>query len=241
MLVGVRRRRRAPSTTYRYVITYAPDAQAPATAEHADPWGRAIVYPNWTTATRDDSDARSLVTSSDFAWGAAPSLTDWHQTVLYQLHVGSFAQTAAGAADPIGDLIAQIPYLQRLGVNAVQLLPFTEFASALSLGYNSVLPFAIERDYGTPNDFKRLVAALHAAGMRVLIDVVFNHIDTDEGGRLLHHFLALLLRRVVDAGKLVRRVLLRRRRAEHAVGPAARLRAARGAALPAGQHRDVAR
>jgi 1,4-alpha-glucan branching enzyme len=176
-------------TSYRYVITYNPPGQPPRTVERADPWGRAIVYPNWTPATRDDSDARSLVTATDFAWQPAPALPDWRNAVLYQLHVGSFAQPAAGSADPIGDLIGQIPYLERLGVNVVQLLPFTEFASSLSLGYNSVLPFAIEHDYGDPNDFKRLVAALHAAGMRVLIDVVFNHIDTDEGGRLLPYSL----------------------------------------------------
>src|SRR5579863_4864817 len=176
-------------TGYRFRVTYAPTGQAPVTFERVDPWGRAVMFPKWTASTQDDSDARSLLTSAAFAWGPAAALCDWHSTVIYQLHVGTFAQPSAGAADPIGDLIAQIPYLTSLGVNAVQFLPFTEFAGPLSLGYNAVLPFAIEHDYGDPADFKRLVKALHDAGLRVLVDVVYNHIDVDNGGPTLMYSL----------------------------------------------------
>jgi 1,4-alpha-glucan branching enzyme len=56
-----------------------------------------------------------------------------------------------------------------------------EFSAALSLDYDPVLPFALERDYGAPQDLKRLVRALHDAGIAVLIDVVFNHLDVSIG------------------------------------------------------------
>jgi maltooligosyltrehalose trehalohydrolase len=62
---------------------------------------------------------------------------------------------------PIDALITQIRYLKDLGVNAVQFLRFVEFSAALSLGYDPVLTFALERDYGTPQDLERLVQALH--------------------------------------------------------------------------------
>ena len=159
-------------TNYRYIVTFTGGS-----AERADPFARSIIYPNWTDATQDDSDARSVVTSRDFAWGSTFSAPGWRQLVIYQLHVGTFFDPTQGGANQIDDLIGQIPYLQALGVNAVQFLPFVEFSAPLSLGYDTVLPFAMERDYGTPQDFMRLVQALHAANMSVLVDVVYNHID----------------------------------------------------------------
>lgn len=165
-------------TNYRYVV----GTPAGTTIERVDPQARSIVYPNWTDATQDDSDARSVVTSRDFDWGPAFQAPGWRQLVIYQLHIGTFYNPTIGAANKVDDLIRQIPYLQNLGVNAVQLLPYIEFASPLSLGYDPVLPFAIERDYGSPEDFKRLVQALHSAGMSVLADVVYNHIDVSIGG-----------------------------------------------------------
>jgi 1,4-alpha-glucan branching enzyme len=162
----------AEECNYRFVIQFAGGS-----AERVDPFARSIVYPNWTTASQDDSDARSVVTSRDFAWGSVFTAPGWDQLVIYQIHIGTFFDPARGGANQIDDLILQIPYLQSLGINAVQFLPFVEFSAPLSLGYDSVLPFAMERDYGTPEDFKRLVQALHAAKIAVLVDVVYNHID----------------------------------------------------------------
>jgi 1,4-alpha-glucan branching enzyme len=162
----------ADGTNYRFVIGFNG-----STFERVDPFARSIVFPNWSDATQDDSDARSIVTSRDFAWGAPFTAPGWRELVIYQLHIGTFFDASVGGANHIDDLITQIPYLSRLGINVVQFLPFVEFSSPLSLGYDPVLPFAIERDYGSPADFKRLLQALHAAGICVLIDVVYNHID----------------------------------------------------------------
>jgi 1,4-alpha-glucan branching enzyme len=166
----------AEGTHYRYVVNLA----GGGTAERVDPYARSIVFPRFTAASQDDSDARSVVTDRSFAFRpfTAPG---WRELVIYQMHIGTFFDASLGGP-PIDALIRQVPYLQDLGVNAVQLLPFAEFSAALSLGYDPVLPFALERDYGTPQDFKRLVQALHDAGIAVLIDVVFNHLDVSIGG-----------------------------------------------------------
>jgi 1,4-alpha-glucan branching enzyme len=161
----------AAEANYRYVISFTGGP-----VERVDPFARSIVYPNWTDASQDDSDARSVVTSRDSDWGPTFTAPGWHELVIYQLHIGTFFDPTRGGANKIDDLILQIPYLQSLGVNAVQFLPFVEFSAPLSLGYDPVLPFAMERDYGTPQDFMRLVQQLHAANIAVLVDVVYNHL-----------------------------------------------------------------
>jgi 1,4-alpha-glucan branching enzyme len=160
-------------TAYRYVVTFA----GGGSKERVDPFARSIVFPNFTPANQDDSDARSVVTDRAFDFGQPFRAPGWRELVIYQLHVGTFFDASAGTKKPIDGLIKQIKHLVDLGVNAVQFLPFVEFSAPLSLGYDPVLPFAIERDYGKPQDFKRLVKALHDAGIAVLVDVVYNHID----------------------------------------------------------------
>jgi len=164
-------------TNYLYVISLA----GGGTKERVDPYGRSIVFPNFNPQTQDVSVFRSIVTDRSFPF-APFSAPGWRELVIYQLHIGTFFDASIHDLPPIDALIGQIPYLRALGVNAVQFLPFVEFSAALSLGYDPVLPFALERDYGTPQDFKRLVQALHAAGIAVLIDVVFNHLDVSSGG-----------------------------------------------------------
>jgi len=176
----------ADGTHYRFVLTGGDNGGGQV--ERVDPWGRSIVYPNWTDTTRDDTDARSVVVDGAFDWGAPFQAAGWRELVIYQLHMGTFYDRAAGggggggAASAIDGLIDQVEHLTQLGVNAVQFLPFAEYASAFSMGYNTALPYVLERDYGTPHDFKRLVRALHEAGMRVIIDVVHNHIEISSGG-----------------------------------------------------------
>ncbi len=160
------------AANYRLLVDFAGGS-----AERVDPFARSIVFPNWTNASQNDSDARSVVTSRVFPAGAQFTAPGWRETVIYQIHIGTFFDPTKGGASKISDLILQIPYLQQLGVNTVQFLPFVEFSAPLSLGYDPVLPYAMERDYGTPQDFMRLVQALHDAKIAVYVDVVYNHID----------------------------------------------------------------
>jgi glycogen debranching enzyme GlgX len=162
------------------------------------------------TLNRQDSApfmAKSVVVHDDFDWGdddlvrPRVRLTD---TVIYELHVKGFTKlhdrvpehlrgTYAGLATP-----AVVDYLKDLGITTVELLPIHQFVSEPSLaarglrnywGYNSIGFFAPHNEYGSGGDrgeqvaeFKSMVKALHAAGLEVILDVVYNH--TAEGSPL---------------------------------------------------------
>ena len=103
---------------------------------------------------------------SDHAWTGRP----WNEAVIYELHVGTFTPegTYAGAAK-------KLKHLVDLGVTALELMPLADFAGRRNWGYDGVLPFAPDAIYGRPDDLKALVDAAHAAGLMVLLDVVYNH------------------------------------------------------------------
>jgi len=123
-------------------------------------------------------------------------------TVIYEMHVRGFtASPTSGVAAPgtYAGVIEKIPYLQSLGVTAVELMPVHEFASAMPSaagpargnywGYDPLAFFAPHRGYASGaepgcqvREFKEMVRALHAAGIEVILDVVFNH--TAEGNQL---------------------------------------------------------
>ncbi|MDP8908292.1 MAG: glycogen debranching protein GlgX [Chloroflexota bacterium] len=157
---------------------------------------------------RDDRDSaafvpRSVVVDNDFDWrGDEPPAVPWQDTVIYELHVRGFTKihpavpedqrgTYSGLAHP-----AAIEHLLELGVTTVELLPVHHFVSEPFLlrsgrrnywGYNSLGFFAPHGGYaaGDSNgqqvaEFKAMVRDLHAAGLEVVLDVVYNH--TAEGG-----------------------------------------------------------
>ena len=159
--------------------------------------------------SRNDADSapfvpRSIVVDSRFDWGGDQPLgTYWHDTVLYEVHVKGFTArhpdvprelrgTYAGMSHP-----AVLDHLSRLGVTAVELLPVHQFFDLLPdqrgltnyWGYNSIGYFAPHAAYSSSGqrgqqvtEFKRMVKALHSAGIEVILDVVYNH--TAEGNQL---------------------------------------------------------
>ncbi|HMS60739.1 MAG TPA: malto-oligosyltrehalose trehalohydrolase [Solirubrobacteraceae bacterium] len=102
--------------------------------------------------------------------------------VLYELHVGAF--TPEGTFDAV---IPHLPDLAALGVTAIEVMPIAEFPGARNWGYDGVLLSAAHAGYGGPLAFQRLVDAAHAAGLGVILDVVYNHIGVS-GVRLLEAF-----------------------------------------------------
>jgi len=117
----------------------------------------------------------ALVDPLAFAWpDAAWRGRRWEEAVLYELHVGTF--TPAGTFEAA---VGRLDDLAALGITALELMPVADFPGARSWGYDGVLPFAPDSSYGTPDDFKRLVAAAHARGLMVLLDVVYNHFGPD--------------------------------------------------------------
>jgi malto-oligosyltrehalose trehalohydrolase len=103
---------------------------------------------------------------SDHAWSGRP----WNEAVIYELHVGTFTPqgTYAGAK-------GKLPRLVELGITAIELMPLADFAGRRNWGYDGVLPYAPDSAYGRPEDLKALVDAAHAAGLMILLDVVYNH------------------------------------------------------------------
>ncbi len=94
----------------------------------------------------------------------------WEETVIYEMHVGAFTPEGTFNA-----AIERLDYLARLGVNAIELMPVADFPGKRNWGYDGVLPFAPDATYGAPEDLKALVAAAHAHGLMVMLDVVYNH------------------------------------------------------------------
>ena len=90
--------------------------------------------------------------------------------VIYELHMRDFMEAPSYAK-----LLDTLPYLIRLGINAIQFMPVNEFEGNNSWGYNPSYHFALDKYYGTPSTFKAFIDACHQAGIAVILDVVLNH------------------------------------------------------------------
>ena len=97
-------------------------------------------------------------------------IEDKNDLVIYELLFRDFttSQNIAGA-------MSQLDYISNLGVTAVQLMPVQEFDGNLSWGYNPNHWFALDKFYGTREQYKEFIDECHARGMAVIIDVVYNH------------------------------------------------------------------
>ena len=113
-----------------------------------------------------------VVDPSAYRWGD----TGWpgkalRGQVIYEMHIGTFTRegTWEAAARELG-------WLARLGVSVLELMPVAEFPGRFGWGYDGVDIYAPTRLYGKPDDFRRFVDAAHAAGLGVILDVVYNHV-----------------------------------------------------------------
>lgn len=111
----------------------------------------------------------------DTDWTGRP----WEETVLYELHVGTF--TPEGTFTGVEQ---RLDYLVDLGVTAIELMPIADFPGQRNWGYDGVLPFAPDSRYGRPEELKHLVQSAHNKGLMVFLDVVYNHFGPD--GNYLH-------------------------------------------------------
>lgn len=192
----------APGTKYAYRVNDQPQLLI-------DPYARYI-YGNQEWAIRKhspftDSDFKlcGQVVKDDFEWGEdAPLNIPLADSIIYEMHVRGFTQSESSGVEQPGTyaaVVEKIPYLRSLGITAVELLPIFAFDETRNIqrnpetgealpnfwGYDPVNFFAPMAAYAGSGrsaitEFKSMVKALHAAGIEVILDVVYNH--TAEGG-----------------------------------------------------------
>nr|MBA3948553.1 glycogen debranching enzyme GlgX [Acidobacteriota bacterium] len=172
-------------------------------AWHPSLHGHAAGQPD----TRDGLDSAphaplAAVIDTAFTWGGdRPPRTPWHETIIYELHVKGFSKLNPHVPEALrGTYLglaseASIAHLTSLGVTAVELMPVHHHLDEARLaesgltnywGYNTLAYFAPDTRYAVSplpldgvREFKSMVRALHAAGLEVILDVVYNH--TAEG------------------------------------------------------------
>jgi glycogen operon protein len=172
-----------------------------------DPYGRGVAVPDGydrdAAGKAGDNSSTALksvvVDPSSYDWeGDAPLRRPSAQTIVYEMHVRGFTRhPGSGVGErtrgTFAGLIEKIPYLERLGITAVELLPVFQFdpqdcppGKVNYWGYAPVSFFAPHQAYssrrdplGPVDEFRDMVKALHRAGIEVILDVVFNH--TAEG------------------------------------------------------------
>jgi len=179
-----------------------------------DPYGKGVSvgqnynreaasHPGDNAATSMKSVVADLTT---FDWEQdTPLNRPFRQTVIYEMHVAGFTRHPSSGVAPVNrgtylGLIEKIPYLQELGITAVELLPVFQFDPQDAppgltnyWGYGPVSFFVPHLGYGTCNDplvcldeFRTMVKELHRAGIEVILDVVYNHTgEGDEQGPTL--------------------------------------------------------
>ena len=171
-----------------------------------DPYGLAVAVPagySRDAASRPGDNSASAMKSvvadpRNYDWeGDAPVRRPWAETVIYEMHVAGFTRHASSGVEPAkrgtyAGLIEKIPYLQDLGVTAVELLPVFQFDPIHApngvnyWGYQPISFFAPHHAFSSRpeplavlDEFRDMVKALHRAGIEVILDVVYNH--TAEG------------------------------------------------------------
>lgn len=144
----------------------------------SDPYTE-IVYDQWNDQYIDGvpafpEGAKSLISAFQinrpaFSWTEF-QIEDRNDLIIYEMLFRDFtsSQNIAGA-------LAELDYIENLGVNAIELMPVQEFDANLSWGYNPNHWFALDKYYGTRQEYKEFIDECHKRGIAVILDVVYNH------------------------------------------------------------------
>jgi 1,4-alpha-glucan branching enzyme len=168
--------------TKKYGFQYLVDGKVkitdPYTEVVIDPWNDKYISVDPTLPKHPGEKADGLV--SVLEGPKAKEVYDWEVTdfkapeakdlVIYELLVRDFHSRKTLQA-----VIDSLDYLKTLGINAIELMPVTEFDGNDSWGYNPNHYFAYDKAYGTRNLYKKFIDECHKNGIAVIIDMVFNH------------------------------------------------------------------
>ena len=150
---------RGPGTRYLYRVDGGPAVPDPRSSRQPD----GVHGPS------------EVVDHSAFAWGDTgflpPALSD---SVLYELHVGTFTDEGTFAA-----AATRLDHLVDLGITHVEVMPIGAFPGRNGWGYDGVDLFAVHEPYGGPEGLRSFVDACHRRGLAVVLDAVYNHLGPD--------------------------------------------------------------
>jgi 1,4-alpha-glucan branching enzyme len=133
---------------------------------HKNPYASEVV----------NSSGNAIIHDPDFDWtGEDFVMPPRNELVIYEMHIGSFNDSASAGPGTFDEIVPKLGYLRDLGINAVEIMPVMEFPMSFSWGYNPSDPFAVESALGGPQGLQRFVKAAHALGIAVIMDVVYNH------------------------------------------------------------------
>jgi len=123
-----------------------------------------------------------VVDSAAFSWtDQAWKGIAFRDLIFYELHIGTF--TPEGTFE---SAIRKLPYLKRLGITCVEIMPIAQFPGSRNWGYDGVGLYAAQNSYGGPEGFKKFVDACHREELAVCLDVVYNHLGPE--GNYLHGY-----------------------------------------------------
>lgn len=164
-----------------YVFQYLIDAKLkiadPYTDKVSDPDDKNIsstIYPNLIAYPEGKASDRASVlqtAQTPYVWNTSSyAIPQTSKLLIYELLIRDFTTDKTCKA-----VQTKLDYLKKLGINTIELMPFSEFEGNSSWGYNPNFYFAPDKAYGTKNDLKALIDECHKQGFIVIQDIVLNH------------------------------------------------------------------
>ena len=144
-------------TRYRYVLDGDPLPDPASRYQPEGPFGPSEVIDHTT-----------------FRWEYPPRGAELAGQVMYELHVGTFTHGGTWRS-----AVEKFPLLVDSGITTIEVMPIGDFPGRFGWGYDGVFPYAPAHQYGTPDDFRFFIDRAHAAGLGVIVDVVYNHLGPD--------------------------------------------------------------
>ncbi|VAW27531.1 1,4-alpha-glucan branching enzyme, partial [hydrothermal vent metagenome] len=163
---------------FQYLIDGTIRVGDPYADKVSDPWNDQYIspktYPNLIKYPKGKTSGIATVLQTDqapYPWKTTNfKVPKEENLVVYELLVRDFTK-----GHTFDDIIDTLGYLKRLGINAIELMPVSEFEGNSSWGYNPNYYFAPDKYYGPKNTFKAFVDSCHANGIAVIMDIVLNH------------------------------------------------------------------
>jgi glycosidase len=164
-----------------YIFQYLVDGEIrigdPYCEKVSDPWNDSYIssatYPNMLPYPSKAKGIASVfqTAQNSYSWtNTNYSVVPKQNLIVYELLVRDFT-----SAHTYKSVMDTLDYLQKLGINAIELMPVNEFEGNSSWGYNPNYYCAVDKYYGTKNSLKELIDTCHGRGIAVILDVVYNH------------------------------------------------------------------